>query len=371
MVVRKSSLENLVMNRQFWHNKKVLITGHTGFKGSWLSLWLQDMQARVVGYALEPPTTPNLFETANVAEGMVSIKGDTRDLEHLRAVFAEHHPEIVIHLAAQPIVRFSYEHPVETYATNVMGTVNVLEAVRQTGGVRVVVAITSDKCYQNNEWYWGYRENEPMGGHDPYSSSKGCAELVISAYRNSYFLPADYERHGVGLASTRAGNVIGGGDWARDRLVPDIMRAILADEPVVIRSPQAIRPWQHVLEPLHGYLAVAEALWERGDKFAQAWNFGPRDEDAKPVSWIVEYLTHRWGENARWEMDRAQSHPHENRYLKLDCSKARSLLNWSPKLELATTLEWIVDWFQAYRQNQNMRDLTQTQITRYEGMEME
>jgi CDP-glucose 4,6-dehydratase len=246
----------------------------------------------------------------------------------------------------------------------------VLEAVRQTDSVRVMIAITSDKCYQNNEWPWGYRENEPMGGHDPYSSSKGCAELVISAYRNSYFPPKAYEEHGVALASTRAGNVIGGGDWAKDRLVPDIMRAILADEPVVIRSPHAIRPWQHVLEPLHGYLCLAEALWAMGAEFSQAWNFGPRDEDAKPVSWIVEYITRHWGDSARWELDQVRQHPHENTYLKLDCSKAKNLLNWSPKLNLSITLDWIVEWFQGYHHHENIRDLTQAQIIRYQEIEM-
>ena len=358
-----------MVHQKFWQDKKVLVTGHTGFKGSWLSLWLQSMGANVVGYALETPSQPSLFEIANVADGMTSITGDTRDLEHFVAVFKEHRPEIVIHLAAQPIVRYSYQNPVETYATNVMGTVNMLEAVRQTDSTRVVVSITSDKCYENREWYWGYRENEAMGGHDPYSSSKGCAELIISAYRNSYFPLESFQDHGVAVASTRAGNVIGGGDWASDRLVPDIMRAVLANEPVIIRNPQATRPWQHVLEPLHGYLCLAEALWHNGEKFAEAWNFGPGDEDAKPVKWIVNYLTNSWGNNARWELDNSQDHPHENTYLKLNCSKAKSLLKWSPKTNISTALDWIVEWFQGYKKGKNMRSLTELQINRYQKME--
>ena len=368
MGFRQPSLEGLGMNRTFWKDKKVLITGHTGFKGSWLSLWLQSLGANIVGYALDPPTQPSLFEIANVADGMTSVFGDVRDLEHLKSVMAEHRPEIVFHLAAQPLVRYSYENPVETYSTNVMGTVHMLEAVRHSGSVRVVVSITSDKCYENKEWLWGYRENERLGGHDPYSSSKGCAELAISAYRDSYFPPEKYEHHGVALASTRAGNVIGGGDWAKDRLIPDIMNAIMKSRPVIIRSPSAIRPWQHVLEPLNGYLCVAEQLWAHGPKFAQAWNFGPDGKDAKTVSWIAEYLTRSWGNGARWELDSAQ-HPHEDNYLKLDCAKARSMLGWAPKLHLSTALDWIVEWYQGYQQSKNMRDLTEDQIACFENIE--
>lgn len=356
------------MKRAFWEGKKVLVTGHTGFKGSWLCLWLQSMGASVTGYALSPPTTPSLFEVAHIADGMTSITGDVRDLKHLCAVVSEHRPEIVIHLAAQPLVRRAYHDPVETYSTNIMGTVNVLEAVHQSESVRVVVCITSDKCYENKEWLWGYRENDPMGGHDPYSSSKGCAELVISAYRNSFFPSKEYQHHKVAVASTRAGNVIGGGDWATDRLVPDIMTAIMEDRPVDIRSPYAVRPWLHVLDPLNGYLRLAEQLWTRGPEFAQAWNFGPYSEDAQTVLWIVEHLVRLWGESARWELDLA-SHPHESRYLKLDCSKARSLLGWAPRLRLSTTLEWIVEWYRGYQQKQDMRALTEAQITRFENME--
>jgi len=353
------------MTGTFWKGKQVLITGHTGFKGSWLSLWLQRLGAHVVGYALAPPTKPSLFEIAQVDEGMISILGDIRDLKHLQATIVEHKPEIIIHLAAQPLVRYSYQNPVETFATNIMGTVHLLEAVRQAGGVRVIVCITSDKCYENREWFWGYREIDPMGGHDPYSSSKGCAELVIAAYRNSYFPRQEYQRHGVALASARAGNVIGGGDWADDRLVPDIMRAILEDRPVIIRSPNAIRPWQHVLEPLNGYLCLAEKLWESGSELAEGWNFGPDDEDAQPVSWVVERLVDLWGETARWRLDSVQ-HPHEATYLKLDCSKAKQLLAWTPKLDLSATLQWIVEWYRGYTQNRNMRELSETQIARFE-----
>jgi len=355
------------MNKAFWQDKRVLVTGHTGFKGSWLSLWLQKLGANVFGYALSPPTEPSLFEVAHVADGMVSIRGDVRDLEHLQATIARFRPEIIIHMAAQPLVRYSYENPVETYSTNVMGTVNLLEAVRRSEGVRVVVCITSDKCYENKEWLWGYRENERMGGRDPYSSSKGCAELAISAYRHSYFPPEDFQHHGVALASTRAGNVIGGGDWAKDRLIPDIMTAIMEKRPVIIRNPHAIRPWQHVLEPLNGYLCLVEQLWIRGPELAQAWNFGPSSDDAQTVSWIVEYLTNLWGEGACWELDSAQ-HPHEDNYLKLDCSKARSLLGWAPKLRLSTALDWIVEWYRGHQQNRDMRALTEAQITRFEDI---
>jgi CDP-glucose 4,6-dehydratase len=360
-------VEGLVMNNKFWESKKVLITGHTGFKGSWLSLWLQKQGACIVGYSLPPPTEPSLFELANVANGMTSITGDIRDLEHLQTVIAEHKPEIIIHMAAQSLVRYSYNNPVETYSTNVMGTVNVLEAVKQSDGVRVLINITSDKCYENREWIWCYRENEPMGGHDPYSSSKGCAELVTSAYRRSYFSDNNFSGHRVSVATTRAGNVVGGGDWAPDRLIPDIMNALMENRPPLIRYPNAIRPWQHVLEPLRGYLRLAEELWEHGSKCAGAWNFGPNDEDSRAVSWIADHLTSLWGETARWETDMDQ-HPHEATHLKLDCSKAKSLLRWSPKLDLATTLEWIVKWYRAYHQRKNMRKITEAEISRYENM---
>jgi CDP-glucose 4,6-dehydratase len=352
---------------RFWSDKKVLITGHTGFKGSWLCLWLRQLGATVIGYSLPAPTQPSLFETTNLAKGITHIVGDVRDLAHFQAVMAEHQPDIVFHMAAQPLVRYSYQNPVETYATNVMGTVNVLEAVRHSSSVRVAVVITTDKCYENREWIWGYRENEPMGGHDPYSSSKGCAELVTEAYRSSFFMPQP-DSQPAAIASVRAGNVIGGGDWASDRLIPDIMRAIQAGEPVLIRNPHAIRPWQHVLEPLGGYLLLAERLWQDGAVYAEGWNFGPNDEDVKPVSWIVDYLTQRWGEGAAWKLD-AGDHPHEATYLKLDCSKAKSRLGWHPRLSLDTALEWIIEFYQAYRQEQDIEKIVEAQILRYQTFE--
>ena len=352
----------------FWAGKKVLVTGHTGFKGSWLSLWLQKLGAEVVGYSLEPPTEPSLFNVANVADGMVSVIGDIRDFATVRELFARHRPEIVFHLAAQALVRHSYRDPVETYSSNVMGTVNVLEAVRQSGGVRAVVNVTSDKCYQNKEWVWGYRENERLGGHDPYSNSKACAELVTSAFRDSYFPAAEYPRHNTALASARAGNVIGGGDWAEDRLIPDIMRAIVAGQPVLIRNPDAIRPWQHVLEPLGGYLALAERLYTDGARFAEAWNFGPEESSAQPVSWIVDYLTKLWGSGASWGLDGGK-HPHEAHYLKLDCAKSREALGVMPKLDLPMALEWIVEWNRALLQPADMRRVTEQQIMRFELLE--
>lgn len=365
MADRQGALESLAVNPSFWSGKKVFLTGHTGFKGSWLSLWLREVGAEVTGYALQPPTTPSLFEEADVGSGMRSIVADIRDGERFAADMRAAAPEIVIHMAAQPLVRHSYIAPVETYETNVMGTVNLLEAVRQTPTVKAVVNVTSDKCYENREWEWGYRETDHLGGHDPYSNSKGCAELVTAAYRNSYFNPEKYHSHGVALASARAGNVIGGGDWAQDRLIPDMMRAIEQGRPIHIRSPHAIRPWQHVLEPLGGYLQLAEKLYTDGNSFAEAWNFGPRDEDAKPVQWIVEQLVALWGGSASWQLD-GQAHPHEATYLKLDCSKARSRLGWQPRWTLQHALEQIVAWHKAHSQGQDMRQLTLSQIRSYQ-----
>ncbi len=363
---RKGALENMV-NSEFWHGKKVLLTGHTGFKGSWLSLWLQSMGAQVIGYALNPPTNPSLFDVADVAKGMTSIIGDIRDLEKLQTVFHEHQPEIVIHMAAQPLVRYSYVNPVETYSTNVMGTVNVLEAVRHCSSVKAVVNITTDKCYENREWAWGYRENEPMGGYDPYSNSKGCAELVSAAYRSSFFNSDTYQDHGVALATVRAGNVIGGGDWAEDRLIPDILAAFEKNKLVDIRNPNAIRPWQHVLEPLRGYLMLAEHLYLQGTSYAEGWNFGPNDEDAKPVGWIVEQMASLWGNDAQWQIDNGD-HPHEANYLKLDISKARSRLDWHPALRLNDALQLIIDWSKQRQVGVNIRQLTLTQIHNYQTL---
>lgn len=353
------------MTPDFWRGKRVFLTGHTGFKGSWLSLWLQSLSAELTGYALKPPTNPSLFEEARVAQGMTSIEGDIRDLEFLSRAMQAARPEIIIHMAAQPLVRHSYVAPVETYSTNVMGTVHLLEAVRHCPSVRTVVNITTDKCYENKEWVWSYRENEPMGGYDPYSSSKGCAELVSAAYRSSFFNPVDYAKHGVALATARAGNVIGGGDWSQDRLLPDILAAFARGEAVRIRNPHATRPWQHVLEPLRGYLTLVERLTEDGVTFAEGWNFGPNDEDARPVSWIVDEMAKRWGAGANWTVDGGE-HPHEANYLKLDISKARAKLRWQPVLTLIESLDLIVDWAKASAAGRDARKLTLEQISQYQ-----
>ena len=348
-----------MIDAKFWRGKRVFLTGHTGFKGSWLSLWLQSMGAELNGYALAPPTTPALFDEANVAEGMASIIGDVRDYGSLLEALKQSRAEIVIHMAAQPLVRLSYEQPVETYATNVMGTVHLLEAVRQVGGVRAVVNVTTDKCYENNEWVWGYRENEQMGGYDPYSNSKGCSELVTSAYRRSFFQKTD-----TAIGSARAGNVIGGGDWALDRLVPDILKAFARHEPVTIRFPNSIRPWQHVLEPLSGYLILAQRLYEEGQVFAEAWNFGPRQEDAQPVEWIVNELARKWGADATWHLDRNHS-VHEANYLQLDISKAKKSLKWEPKWSLEEALDLIVEWQKCWLNNGDIKMMSQRQINSY------
>ena len=340
----------------FWRERRVLLTGHSGFKGAWLALWLQSLGARVTGFASGLPTEPSLHELARVAEGMESIEGDVRDAAAVDAAVVHSDPEIVIHMAAQSLVRRSFLEPRETYATNVIGTVNVLDAVRRAEHVRAVVNVTSDKCYENQEWEWGYREHEPMGGHDPYSSSKGCAELVTSAYRNSFFGDPD----GARLGSARAGNVIGGGDWGEDRLVPDIMRAALAGETVRVRNPNSIRPWQHVLNPLSGYLVLAQALWQ-APEHAAGWNFGPAEQDARPVGWIVERMAELWPDQLRWELDEGP-HPHEARYLKLDSSRARGRLGWRPPVALEEALASIVEWYQALREGADLRAVTIAQI---------
>jgi len=349
----------------FWHGRRVFLTGHTGFKGSWLSIWLEQLGAEICGLALDPPTDPSLFKDASVAQGMRSEIADIRNLERVKAILQEHRPEIVFHMAAQPLVRKSYEDPIDTYTTNVMGTANVLESVRGCDSVRAVVVITTDKCYENKEWIWPYRETDRLGGYDPYSNSKACAELVVSAYRNSFFNPADYSRHGVGVASVRAGNVIGGGDWAEDRLVPDIIRAFMEERPVRIRSPHAVRPWQHVLEPLRGYLAVAESLCEQGVAFGEAWNFGPDQSDAQPVEWIVRELAETWGAGAKWDLEEGVQ-PHEAQNLRLDCSKAASRLGWRPQLSLKQALAMTSSWYQARLQGQDMQAFTKSQIRSYD-----
>ncbi len=354
------------MNKTFWQGKQVFLTGHTGFKGSWLSLWLQSLGAEVTGYALSPPTNPSLFEVAKVADGMKSIIGDIRDLNALQNAIQDASPDIVIHMAAQPLVRYSYANPVETYSTNVMGSVHLLEAVRNTKSVKAVVNVTSDKCYENREWIWGYREDEAMGGYDPYSNSKGCAELVTAAYRASFFNTDHYKKHGVALASARAGNVIGGGDWADDRLIPDFIRAIVARETVVIRSPNAIRPWQHVLEPLSGYLILAEKLYTEGSQFADAWNFGPSDSDAKSVEWVINQLVDNWTDGAGFKIDSSAADLHEAHFLKLDCSKARMSLGWKPQWDAGEAVRRICAWHKAHLDGQDMKTYVLIEIEQYQ-----
>lgn len=355
------------MDPSFWRGRRVFLTGHTGFKGGWLSLWLQNLGAEVTGYALPPPTQPNLFELAHVGQGMRSVIGDVNDLPALQQAVREAKPEIVLHLAAQPLVHTGYDDPVGTYRTNVMGTVHLFEAVRAVAGVKAVVNVTTDKCYENREWVWNYREVDRLGGHDPYSNSKACSELVTSAYRDSFFAPARYREHGVAVASARAGNVIGGGDWGRDRLLPDIFRAIEGGHAVKIRRPDAIRPWQHVLEPLAGYLQLAQRLHQQGAAYAEAWNFGPHDDDAQPVRWIAAQLTRLWGDGAHWEVD-GEQYPHEAHYLKLSHAKALSRLDWRPRLRLADALEWTVRWQRAYLRKDDLRQACEAQISDYQKL---
>ena len=360
-----SSLEGMV-NMGFWNEKKVLITGHTGFKGSWLSLWLQKLGAEVIGYALEEPTNPSLFKVAKINENMVSEINDIRNKQMLVNTIERYKPEIIFHLAAQPLVRKSYKNPVETFETNVMGTVNLLEAVRNSNSVKVVVNITSDKCYENKEWPWGYRETDPMGGYDPYSCSKGCSELVTNSFRQSYFKDKN-----VYLASARAGNVIGGGDWAADRLVPDIIKALFNNESLNIRNPFAIRPWQHVLEPLSGYMMLAEAMWNYGEKYSEAWNFGPNDEHVINVGELADRLTNYWNENL--EIKRfSNKEPHEATFLKLDSSKSKIKLGWYPILNMEDTLIWTIEWYKKFMsESNNMKDFTLSQIEAYEKLRRE
>ena len=348
-----------MINPSFWKGKRVFVTGHTGFKGGWICLWLKHLEAEVIGYSLEPATAPSLFEVADVGEGMQSIIGDIRDHAKLSKTILESKPDVVIHMAAQPLVRYSYAQPAETYEVNVMGTVYLLEGVRATPSVKAVVNVTTDKCYENREWIWGYRENEAMGGSDPYSSSKGCAELVTSAYRQSFFEPA-----GIALATARAGNVIGGGDWAADRLIPDFLRAMDAGETLNIRSPQAVRPWQHVLEPLSGYLMLAEQLYSNGASFAEGWNFGPSDDDSRTVSWIIERMA-EMRKDINWQCDEAPQ-LHEANLLKLDSSKARRQLNWQPVWRLQTALQKTLEWHEAWRNSEDMRAVSLAQIDDYQ-----
>ena len=356
-----------MINRSFWKDRRVFVTGHTGFKGSWLCLWLNTLGAEVSGYALDPPTQPNLFTQAGVDRFVRSTCADIRDFPRLKSAVAQARPEVVIHMAAQSVVRRGYEDPIETYSSNVMGTVHLFEAIRQLGQQCVVVNITSDKCYDNREWAWGYRENDRLGGHDPYSNSKACAELVTSAFCNSYFHAEGKGRFTTTVASVRAGNVVGGGDWTRDQLIPDLIRAFLEKKTCLIRSPSAIRPWQFVLEPLRGYLTVAERLTEDPAKFGAAWNFGPAEADAKPVSWIADRLVQFWGNGAAWRKD-GGTHLHEAHYLKLDMSKANAELGWRPVLPLEQALDWIVEWYRAYQKSADLFNMTRAQIERYEDL---
>lgn len=346
----------------FWRGKKVFLSGHTGFKGGWLSLWLSSMGAEVTGYALSPNTSPNLFSVIRIDELIThSCIGDIRDLSALQSAMSAAKPDIVIHMAAQPLVRYSYQRPVETYATNVMGTVHLLEAARALESIKATVVVTTDKCYENREWVWGYRENEAMGGHDPYSSSKGCAELVVAAYRNSFFSGSDSQNS---IATARAGNVIGGGDWSTDRLIPDAIRAFESNQAVCIRNPLATRPWQHVLEPLSGYLILAQELYSQRSKFASSWNFGPQDEGNRSVKEVIEMMIERWGGAAKWQKDGAEQ-PHEANLLKLDCSKAHQILGWKPKWSLETAIEKIVEWQKSFQTHSDMRALSIAQIEEY------
>jgi CDP-glucose 4,6-dehydratase len=352
-------------NPAFWRGRRVFLTGHTGFKGSWLALWLESLGADVTGYALAPPTTPSLYEQAGVDRSLRSVVADIRDYDRLRAAIRDARPEVILHLAAQSVVKRGYAEPIETYASNVMGTVHLFEAVRQSAIRCAIVNVTSDKCYAHRSSGPAYGEADPMGGDDPYSNSKGCAELVTTAYRQSFFPPAALDRHGVALGSARAGNAIGGGDWTADQLIPDLIRAFTADRGCLIRSPAGIRPWQFVLEPIRGYLMLAERLAAGEAAFASGWNFGPQAADARPVSWIADRMVAQWGPPARWERD-AGAHPAEAAELRLDASKAAAELRWRPAMRLDATLDWIVEWYRGWAAGANIRKLTLDQIARYE-----
>ena len=355
-------LDNL---RNTFKGKRVLITGHTGFKGSWLSLWLIELGAEVIGYALDPPSNPSLFEICGLNKKLLSIKGDVRNFKTLRHVFTTHKPDIVFHMAAQSLVRYSYREPLETYNTNVMGTLNTLEICRLEPSVKAIINVTSDKCYDNREWIWGYREIDPIGGADPYSSSKACAELVTRAYIESFFNSDCHSDYETFLASVRAGNVIGGGDWGEDRLIPDCIKALTRKKPIVIRYPEAVRPWQHVLEPLYGYLLVARHLLENGPEFSGAWNFGPYDRDAKPVKWIADRIVEMWGNGASWIPD-LKKNPQEARYLKLDSSKAQQSIGWSPQWNVEMALAQTIEWYKDYSRGKDMLTATINHIRAYE-----
>jgi CDP-glucose 4,6-dehydratase len=365
MELGESSMEGMEINKNFWRGKKIFLTGHTGFKGTWLSAWLKLLGAQVIGYSLPPDTNPNMFELIQKDLEIESIFGDVRDLELVKMQIRHHKPDIVIHLAAQSIVRQSYQYPIDTFQVNVIGTANVLEAVRYVEGIRAVVCITSDKCYENREWLWKYRENDPMGGWDPYSASKGCSELVISSFRNSFFHNHQYDKHGVAVASARAGNVVGGGDWGTDRLIPDIVRAYSENKNVIIRNPNSIRPWQHVLDLLKGYMLLTERLFEKGPDFAEAWNFGPSDSDELTVLGMVKNIAEMWGDGVSWSIETQDGH-HEATMLKLDSSKARSRLGWVPQLSITDALDLLVQWYRNYYHNlESVYLFTEKQILSY------
>jgi CDP-glucose 4,6-dehydratase len=361
-----------MLNQKFWENKHVFITGHTGFKGSWLCIWLSILGAKVTGFALNPPTSPSLYNLAGINKLVTTIRGDVRDKEKLYQALVSTNPDVMIHMAAQPLVRESYLQPVDTYEVNVLGTVNFFEAIRRLLSTnnkrsnRAVINVTTDKCYENQEWYWGYREGDALGGFDPYSNSKACSELVTSAYRNSYFNDADYRKHGVAIASARAGNVIGGGDWAKDRLIPDCIRSLLDNKSITIRNPHSIRPWQHVLEPLGGYLLLAQKLYENGPEYATAWNFGPKDSDVATVEMIVKELCKLWGRDANYSVDHS-SQPYEANYLKLDCSKAKVELNWEPRWNINKTIEKIIEWNTSYQKHESILETCISQIKEYQN----
>jgi CDP-glucose 4,6-dehydratase len=364
MGIKFSSMEevviNMFINRSFWKNKKVFITGHTGFKGSWMTIWLEKMGSNIAGFSLEPQAEPNLFTEAKLFDGITNYYGDIRNGDILEAAILEFQPDILIHMAAQPLVRYSYKEPIETFTTNIIGTANVLESARKSESIKAIINVTTDKCYENKEWEWAYRENDMLGGYDPYSSSKACSEIITSAYRNSFFNDSE-----VAIASARAGNVIGGGDWSDDRLVPDALKAFENNHSVLVRNPKSIRPWQHVLEPISGYLMLAESLFHSGNEFAEAWNFGPYDQDTQSVEFILNKLTKYWGHNASWESD-SNLNPHEANYLKLDISKASTKLNWKPTWDLNSTLERIVDWHKGWLNGSSPKELCINEIESFE-----
>jgi CDP-glucose 4,6-dehydratase len=347
-----------MIDKVFWQGKRVFITGHTGFKGSWLSLWLHSLGVQVKGYALNPPTSPSLFNEAKIDLIIESQINDIRDQDALYESMMAFNPDILIHMAAQPLVRYSYDAPIETYEVNVIGTAKVLEVARSCANLKAIINITTDKCYENDNRTQGYKEDDSMGGYDPYSSSKGCAELVASAYRRSFL-----QDQGIGIASVRAGNVIGGGDWADDRLIPDILRSFEKNKPVIIRNPKATRPWQHVLEPLSGYLVLAQKIYRNQEKYAEGWNFGPNEQDVRPVAWILDKMIDKWPESS-WELDLG-SNPHEAGFLQLDITKAKSKLGWKPVWGLGYTLEKIVNWHKAWLNKEDMQIVCLSEIKDY------